>query len=63
MSSLILLSIYLFDFTTKIFGYSIQYGFLHPDAKPIYEVDLSWSSKVYYMEYVDKPPNEVNKCV
>ncbi|XP_062135650.1 uncharacterized protein LOC133845265 isoform X2 [Drosophila sulfurigaster albostrigata] len=56
MSPVILLSIciiYLFEFVAKIDGFSIQFGYQHPAAVPIHEVEIRWKSGVYYMDFVD----------
>ncbi|XP_034107616.1 uncharacterized protein LOC117570225 [Drosophila albomicans] len=56
MSPVILLSIciiYLFEFVAKIDGFSIQFGYQHPSAVPIHEVEIRWKSGVYYMDFVD----------
>ncbi|KRF80452.1 uncharacterized protein [Drosophila virilis] len=56
MSPLVLLSvygIYVFGFISNIFGYSCQFGYMHPAAVPIYEAEISWDCAVRYMKYAD----------
>ncbi|XP_064543368.1 uncharacterized protein LOC135431898 [Drosophila montana] len=57
MSPLLLLSvcgIYVFGFISKIFGYSCQFGYMHPAAVPIYEAEIGWNCADRYMKYADK---------
>ncbi|XP_030558475.1 uncharacterized protein LOC115761004 [Drosophila novamexicana] len=63
MSPLLLLSvysIYVFGFISKIFGYSCQFGYMHPAAVPIYEAEISWDCADRYMKYADKALNGDN---
>ncbi|XP_034478911.1 uncharacterized protein LOC117785140 [Drosophila innubila] len=50
-------TIYLMEYLSEIAGYSIQFGYQHPAAVPIYEVELNWNSPAYYISYVDEKSN------
>ncbi|XP_032590396.1 uncharacterized protein LOC116804999 [Drosophila grimshawi] len=55
---LLLLSVWSILFISVTFGYSFQFGQLHPSAVPIAEVDIAWNCSLFNYMYAEASPIE-----